>query len=77
MFPEIASRIRSLVEKIATDTAPLSILRRCRAKRKPSASFEEVTTDWYATKRLRKHLLALWAVASFMVRANGLILRPR
>jgi len=46
VFPEIASRIRTLAAKIATDTAPLSILR-VPGEAKAIGSFEDVTTDWY------------------------------
>ena len=47
MFPEIAARIRSLVEQISTGTESLSILR-VPGEAKAVASFEAVTTDWYA-----------------------------
>jgi len=47
MFPEIGSRIRGLVEKISTGVEPISILR-LPGEGKAVASFEAVTTDWYA-----------------------------
>ena len=47
MFPEIGSRIKSLVERISIGVEPISILR-LPGEGKAVASFEAVTTDWYA-----------------------------
>ena len=46
MFPEITSRLRSLVEQISVATEPLSILRVPGEAK--ALSFEAFTTDWYA-----------------------------